>query len=126
MALWYERLTDSNQEIRILENFSQNFPGSPILPLIYDRLNWYRYYRPADLSIELSRTLSMFTNLLLTGQREESIFAIVKQMFEQLRAYQDVIETNKIIRSEIQESQWTEMSDRIERKVVVSELTIVS
>ena len=113
MALCYERLTDSNQEIRILENFSQNFPGSPILPLIYDRLNWYRYYRPADLSIELSRTLSMFTNLLLTGQREESIFAIVKQMFEQLRAYQDVIETNKIIRSENLLKNYTDQLDQM-------------
>ncbi len=113
VALCFEKLNDSNQEIQILENFSQNFPGSPILPLIYNRLNWFRYYRPADPSNELSRMSSMFSNLLLTGQREESIFAIVKQMFGQLRAYRDVIETNKSIRSENLLKNYTDQLDQM-------------
>lgn len=113
LAKCYKKLSDQEQEIGILQNIIQSYPGSPFQEKARSRLNWYKYYKPSDPSAELSRMSTLFSNLLLTAQRDESIFALIQQMFNQLRAYRELIKTNKIIRNKNLLRNYTDQLDQM-------------
>jgi TolA-binding protein len=114
MADCYEKLVDREQALRILGNFRSDFPGSPLIPEVEDKLEWYLIYQPEDPSAEIGRMSALFGNLLVTGAREETIFALLDQMFHKLKDYEQLIRTAGLVR---QKKLLEDSNDQLNRMV---------
>lgn len=96
MALCYEALADEKQAVSILRNFSNVFPGSPFIERITKKLEYMQNYKPNIAAGEYSRLSVHLSSLLLDGDKEGAVFAMIQQLFSDFKDYRGAIQLIKL------------------------------
>jgi len=80
-----------DQEAQAARYLLQHFPGSPFADQARQYLLQVQLFRPEWRPDGLSNLTRLVTSLLITGQREETVFGLIQQAFRELKDYRGTI-----------------------------------